>query len=371
MNSLCVIVPTVRNANVILQYLQNALDYKFGHNFYVILVTEDYVDKDKMKTLLKENSLDGEVFGYSERIGWFKENRCSNFIDLVPKRSHAETSFGLLYMWANDFKIGIFIDDDTVPHPDFDFFRTHLHNLEFKGELTCLSSNKKFVNVLYKCFNKYKLYPRGYPYSARNEEYFVKKCKVSDVIVSQGLWAGVPDLDSITILAEGRLNGIPSMILKKEDYSNNFCVEKGNLLTLCSMNLAFKREIIPAFYQLPMDDNRWGIGRFDDIWSGFFIKKIADKLDKQIINGFPLCIHNKAERNIFRDLQSEIKGIEINETLYKVVLSNEIEGSDYFELYENLCGVLRKNLLSFGIYKKFILFMVKKMERWVELVRKL
>jgi len=41
------------------------------------------------------------------------------------------------------------------------------------------------------------------------------------------------------------------------------------------MNLAFRREVIPAFYQLPMDDNEWEVGRFDDIWSGVFLNEPA------------------------------------------------------------------------------------------------
>lgn len=91
-----------------------------------------------------------------------------------------------------------------------------------------------------------------------------------------------------------------------------------------------------------MDDNPFRIGRFDDIWSGFFIKKIADELGKQIVNGFPLCIHNKAERSVFRDLLLEIKGVEINEIMYNFILREEIDGSDYFELYEDLIHVLRE-----------------------------
>jgi hypothetical protein len=85
------------------------------------------------------------------------------------------------------------------------------------------------------------------------------------------------------------------------------------------MNLAFRREVVPAFYQLPMDDNEWDVGRFDDIWSGLFLKRACDVLGKRIYNGAPLCEHNKAARSTFADLHNEVAGLELNEHLWEVV----------------------------------------------------
>jgi hypothetical protein len=83
------------------------------------------------------------------------------------------------------------------------------------------------------------------------------------------------------------------------------------------MNLAFRREVVPAFYQLPMDDNEWEVGRFDDIWSGVFLKRACDVLGKRIYNGAPLCEHNKAPRSTFSDLNNEVAGLELNEHLWE------------------------------------------------------
>jgi Reversibly glycosylated polypeptide. len=85
------------------------------------------------------------------------------------------------------------------------------------------------------------------------------------------------------------------------------------------MNLAFEREVIPAFYQLPMDENEWDVGRFDDIWSGVFLKRAADVLGKDILTGYPLCEHNKAPRSTFDDLNNEVPGLELNEHVWEAV----------------------------------------------------
>ena len=51
------------------------------------------------------------------------------------------------------------------------------------------------------------------------------------------------------------------------------------------MNVAFKPEVIHAFYQLYM--NYLGFDRFDDIRSGVFLNKITDHLRVHLSLGTP------------------------------------------------------------------------------------
>jgi hypothetical protein len=145
--------------------------------------------------------------------------------------------------------------------------------------------------------------------------------RVGDVAVSQGLWTAVPDLDAVRILMDGDLRGQATTLLERGDYGPDpdFVTAPGNYLTVCSMNLAFRREVIPAFYQLPMDDNPWDVGRFDDIWSGVFLKRACDVLDRAVLSGTPLCVHEKAPRSTFGDLTAEAPALELNEHLWEVV----------------------------------------------------
>jgi hypothetical protein len=125
-----------------------------------------------------------------------------------------------------------------------------------------------------------------------------------------------PDLDALTVLHYGGLDGkcnIHSKNLKRE----KVVIEKGTYVAICSMNTAFVSKIIPAFYHLYM--NHIGIDRFDDIWSGIFLKKIADHLGDNVSLGKPLVYHNKRPRNVFKDLRNELEGMVINETLWRIV----------------------------------------------------
>src|SRR6056297_2336400 len=319
----CVIVPTIREYECLREYVDNAREHGFDTDrLHFVLVTEDFCEVDEMRAMLDDLDVSGEVFDGSRREEWYGANGVAEYGHVVPAASHAETSFGLLYMWADDsFEYGIFIDDDTLPHDDVDYFGRHMENLAFGGEVERVRSDEDWVNVLYDDADEHGLYPRGYPYSAMAEPVETDSVAVEggEVVASQGLWTNVPDLDAVRILTDGDLEGQAQTRTTADDFGEDFVAARGNYLTVCSMNLAFRREVIPAFYQLPMDDNEWDVGRFDDIWSGLFLKRACDVLDKRIYNGDPLCEHNKAPRSTFSDLTNEVHGLELNEHAWEIV----------------------------------------------------
>ncbi|WP_436910613.1 alpha-1 4-glucan-protein synthase [Halosimplex marinum] len=317
---ICVVVPTIREYECIRAYADNARANGFDlDRLHFVLVTEDFCDTDEMRAMLDDEGLSGEVFDGSRREQWYRDHGVAEYEHVVPAASHAETSFGLLYMWAGDYDIGFFIDDDTLPHEEYDFFGRHLDNLAYEGEITEVASDERWVNVLHENVDDHELYPRGYPYSAMDETVETGTAEIDDVVASQGLWTNVPDLDAVRILMDGDLQGQAQTRLDADDYGEDFVAARDNYLTVCSMNLAFRREVIPAFYQLPMDDNPWDVGRFDDIWSGVFLKRACDVLGKRIYNGAPLCEHNKAPRSTFGDLNNEVPGLELNEHVWEIV----------------------------------------------------
>ena len=316
----CVVVPTVREPECARAYVANARKHGFDTDrLHVVLVTEDFCDTAAMTAMLEDLGVSGVVFDGTRRAQWLDGNGVGEFAHLIPEASHAQTSFGLLYLWAHDFPYGVFIDDDTRPHGNQDFFGAHLRNLGFEDNLEQVASDEQWVNVLYQNADDHGLYPRGYPYSAMDETVERTTTTVDDVVASQGLWTNVPDLDAVRILLDGDLQGQAQTRTSTADFGDDFVVAPGNYLTVCSMNLAFRREVVPAFYQFPMDDNEWEVGRFDDIWSGLFLKRACDVLGKQVYNGHPLCEHNKAPRSTFSDLTNEVHGLELNEHIWEVV----------------------------------------------------
>ncbi len=320
---ICVIVPTIREYDCLRAYVDNARRHGFDvSRLHFVLVTEDFCDTDAMRTMLDELDVSGDVFDGQRRDEWYATQGIDEYAHVVPAASHAETSFGLLYMWATEsFEYGVFIDDDTLPHDDEDYFGRHMRNLAFDGTVERVRSDEQWVNVLYQNADDHGLYPRGYPYSAMDETVETDTVDVDGgvVVASQGLWTNVPDLDAVRILMDGDLEG------------------QAQTRTTAD---AFRREVIPAFYQLPMDDNEWEVGRFDDIWSGVFLKRACDVLGKRIYNGRPLCEHNKAARSTFDDLHNETAGLELNEHLWKLIDDAGADADDYADVFDAMADRL-------------------------------
>jgi hypothetical protein len=339
----CVVVPTIREYECLRSYFANARRHGFDlDRLFVVLVTEDFCDTAAMRTMLEEEGVDGAVFDGSAREAWFAEHGLSAYDHLVPAASHAQTSFGLLYLWAHDFEYGFFIDDDTLPHDEWDFFGRHLANLDREGEtVEAVRSDERWVNVLHQNADEHGLYPRGYPYGAMDETVETDERPLDRVVASQGLWTNVPDLDAVRILMDGDLEGQAQTRTDRADFDGDFVADRGQYLTVCSMNLAFRREIVPAFYQLPMDDNQWDVGRFDDIWSGVFLKRAADVLGHDLLTGYPLCEHNKAPRPTFDDLNNEVPGLQLNEHLWEVVDGTAGDADSYAEAFAAMGRALR------------------------------
>jgi len=347
---ICVIVPTIREYECLREYVANARTHGFDvSRLHFVLVTEDFCDVEEMRAMLDDLDVSGEVFDGSRREEWYESQGVAEYGHVVPAASHAETSFGLLYMWADSsFDYGVFIDDDTLPHDDVDYFGRHMENLAFEGEIERVRSDEDWVNVLYDNADEHGLYPRGYPYSAMDEtvETDAVDVEAGEVVASQGLWTNVPDLDAVRILMDGDLEGQAQTRTTADDFGEDFVAARGNYLTVCSMNLAFRREVIPAFYQLPMDDNEWDVGRFDDIWSGLFLKRACDVLDKRIYNGDPLCEHNKAARSTFDDLANEVAGLELNEHVWEVVDEAGADADSYAAVFDAMADALAEGDFS-------------------------
>lgn len=364
-NEICVVCPTIRDTSTMLKrYADNARDNIFDLNrLQFLILTEDFCDKHRIKRSIDEAGVSGEVFNEQDRIEWMKRHDLDAFRPLIPRRSHAETSFGLLWLYSHGFSYGIFIDDDTLPTHE-DFFGDHMRNLTETRSVVFLESTSRWVNVLHYSFEQHRLYPRGYPYSKMNETYAARAAQTDRVVVSQGLWTNVPDLDAVRLLVSGNLDGGCSAKLDEKSYDQDFVVADHNYVTLCSMNLAFSAEVVPYFYQLPMDDNSQKIGRFDDIWSGLILKRICDRLHYQFVSGHPLCCHSKAPRNVFSDLKAEVNGLEINEHLGDILDSIELSSGTGSQMYIQLGESLRQGDWSHLQNGSFLNLMGARMVEW-------
>lgn len=226
-------------------------------------------------------------------------------------------SYGFWKAWKAGAKAILTLDDDCYP-VDKGFIRQHLQNLAFKSPV-------KWVNTYP---DPRWMFTRGMPYENRNK---------IPVKVSHGLWSGALDLDGKT---EVKL----AALLREKPYPPiRQIVPFGYYYPMCSMNLAFHRDVTPLMF-FPMmgskpDVTSWEYDRYDDIWAGILSKKVMDHLAWGVIDGSPYVEHRKASKPT-ENKQKEIAGMEINEWLWqevdRVVLTSKSVIGAYQELIDRV-----------------------------------
>ncbi|MBS7647352.1 hypothetical protein KEJ24_05905 [Candidatus Bathyarchaeota archaeon] len=315
-----------------------------------------------------------EYYGPKEREKWFKDRfgrSYRKYVKIIPEKCHAEISFGFLKAYEEGADVIIELDDDVEISRDF--LESHVDNLFSEKGVTVNASGKWYNAIENLRLNiDQTIFPRGHPYdpTCRREDYTWTD-EGAKCVLNMGLWSGHPDLDALTILYYGGLDGkcsIESMGHKRD----KVVVEKGTYFGICSMNTSFLSKIVPAFYQLYMNFN--GIDRFDDIWSGVFLKKIADHIGDKLCLGKPSGRHVKRGRSVFKDLLKEANGLEINEYLWRVCDSADFSAKSYADCYFELADYLEKNLnilVKRLEHVKFWKVQIENMRKWVYITDKI
>ncbi len=239
---------------------------------------------------------------------------------VIARRSATIRSFGYLKAWKEKSNYILTLDDDCLPEKKY----------QSGGflEQIYLNLNKKWPNDAWWNTLREDIYPRGFPYSLRKEQ---------NTYIHHGLWSNIPDLDGLTQKKFPSLRSKPFKKVEKVPY--------GQYFPMSGMNLAFRREMIPAMNFLLMGEdnkgNAWPYDRFDDIWAGIFVKKICDHLGLAISSGGPSILHSRAS-NVDVNIQKEKSGIPVNEWLWKEVEKISLTGSTVGECYLQIAKGLSK-----------------------------
>ena len=204
---------------------------------------------------------------------------------VISYRDSAIRSFGFLKAWELGADLIVTLDDDCYPVEGQGDFAA--------GHRSTLDAMPRWASGVPG------LVPRGLPYRNRGT--------TPRVMISQGLWRGVPDLDAPRSLVAG----LP------DDYTppeGRWIMPAGQYQPICGMNLAFKREATPLLY-FPKMGHDSPYRRFDDIWMGVLSRKLCDHLGWQIGAGRP-WVHHRRASDVMTNLVKEAPGIARNETFW-------------------------------------------------------
>ena len=340
--SCAITLTTINLPYVIEDFIVNILKYE--HSDVEFIITGDNKTPNGIENYL--NNLSNK---YNIKIHYLSINDQIKFLKdfpalnkYIPFNCIQRRNIGDLYALKYSYKKIIRIDDDNIPTND-DFIGFHnIVGTNFTGNV--ISSNNGWDNICDELIdeNGIDFYPRGYLYEKRWEETttykFNKKVKI---VLNAGLWLGDPDIDAIT-----RINRTINVIKYKNSFRNNFVLDADTWSPINTQNTCYSSEIIPASLVLPH------VGRFDDIWGNYLLRKVIDVMGHYTSYGKPIVIQERNEHDLWKDLEQELNGYKYGKYFIDRINEIELKGKTYldcyFELATNLDALIEENKSIFS-----------------------
>ena len=139
------------------------------------------------------------------------------------------------------------------------------------------------------------------------------------------------------------------------------------------MNMQFRREVLPAVYQLLMHINvmpGWVIDRYGDIWGGFILKMLMDIKGDLMATGAPMIRHLKEgshQRNIWQEHTCHLVNDEFLAIIDKA--RDEIKPAGYVTMITQMAEILdRERENCSAILRRYLDVQAPAMKAWARLL---
>jgi len=263
---------------------------------------------------------------------------------IIPRRSDTIRSYGFLKAWEQGMDVWTMDDDvrlieGTDPLRDYKAAAEHARcdNTGYfsVGEMTDTGEQM-----------------RGFPYQYREVP----------VGVQYGGWTNVPDFDALKQIEH----------VGKDDYEFDKYLSgptRYQGVTGCIMNAYIPHRWIPSMYQLLMGHEKYGVDRNGDIWSGLFMKRVADEVrEAVVINGTASVKHDRAS-NPWASLIREASGFESNEGLWEHLVRFDIAEEDktIISCYREVARCI-ENYEWPGMQAKWVIDLPRAMRTWCDIL---
>lgn len=311
----------------------------FGHDCLFVVVGDKQTPREAetyCRTLTKRTGTEIVYMDVSHQ-----EHYLARFPELrryLPYRSVQRRNVGLLYAYERGAEGIVTIDDDNFLHTK-DFLGAHRLG---RSNLDVAAARSGWFNVcsFLQEKDKREFFHRGTPLEARFMRGGVRMQKREVyVAVNAGLWLEDPDIDALTRLY---FLGNP---IRSVAYSRkkNFALAPKTWSPFNSQNTALAREVLPAYFLSPV------VGRYDDIFGSYVVRRIADHLGHAVAYGFPLVVQHRNPHNHWKDfLELEATGHRLVGVFAAALRSILLAGRDYHACYREIIRSLPKALSRAG-----------------------
>lgn len=261
----------------------------------------------------------------------------------LPFNSVMRRNIAFVLAYEQGVDVAITIDDDNFV-TDSDF--VSLHEIAGKQiKKNAVFSNSGWFNICQLLVEErnQRFYHRGYPMGQRTTAEAVFETKVAQgrVAVNAGLWLEEPDIDAVT-RRDSNLRVLDATAQGKEGILLDF----GTWSPFNSQNTAVMRDAIPAYFLSPY------VGRYDDIWASYFLRKIVDHLGDYTHYGPPLVQQVRNQHDLNKDLSMESRGMEMTDRLVGLLRDIQLSKKDYASCYEELTMKIRDVITRIDIFNE-------------------
>lgn len=208
---------------------------------------------------------------------------------------------------------------------------------------------------------------RGFPYSKRFESNKITRRESGGkVALNLGLWKHYPDIDAMSHLT------LAVKTLGFASDTRRIMLDRYVFSPLNSQNTAVSREAMAAYYNIVMGEEIQGlrIDRYNDIWQGYFAKKIVDVMNERVTVGIPLSEHRRNMHDLMRDMKSEFWGMIITERIVEWIATVKIqEHRSYVDAYCELAEALYRDaalIADTGVIRRYLRKIARNMQFWTD-----
>jgi len=244
---------------------------------------------------------------------------------LIRYRSDERRNIGYLIAMQEEADVVISVDDDNVPLDGDSFFLEHaVTGRVFTGPSTASQTRWFNLGSLLESKDRHGahvvIYPRGFPYAQRglDDSSTVAACDSGLVGINVGLWSGDPDIDAAT-----RLVLAPNVSRPRAPQA--WLLAPGLRSPINTQNTGLVREAMPAYWFVRMGAllSGVGIGRFGDIFSGYFAQLACE--------ASPWLHQDRNAHRLLTDLQMELRGMDLIEDLIPLLEEPLLPASNYLD----------------------------------------
>jgi hypothetical protein len=329
-SSFSLVTTTIHVPKTLEAYFENF--QKFGHTNVVCFVIGDKKTPPEVADFCRQLS---RRFKYEVRYLDLEAQKqyLKSFPDLwefLPFNSIQRRNIGFLLAYQAGSEVIVTIDDDNWVTED-DFLGCH-GAVSREVSLPILSSASGWINVCRFLTEEagQPFYHRGFPAGKRwIESPIMESVGRGRVVVNAGLWLGDPDVDAIA-----RLHRTLSVTGIQFDGLRRFALGVGTWSPFGSQNTALWREVLPAFFLNPY------VGRYDDIWASYVVRRIADHMGHLVSYGLPLVRQVRNPHDLWEDLEMEKLGWQLTPSFIRALRKCSLTSTSYAEATTELTGQL-------------------------------